>query len=148
MRAKDGIRKSGYAILVEGYFDLISLWNAGLTNVLASMGTALTAEQVELLRRYTGNVAVLFDADEAGRKALQRSVQLFLSGGVHARAVVLPEKYDPDDYVRQFGREKLEQIIEAAPSVIDYYIDHLVGEKVSLEEKRDAVREALHFVAG
>lgn len=148
MRAKEGIRKSGYAILVEGYFDLISLWNAGLTNVLASMGTALTAEQVELLRRYTGNVAVLFDADEAGRKALQRSVQLFLSGGVHARAVVLPEKYDPDDYVRQFGREKLEQIIEAAPSVIDYYIDHQVGDKVSLEQKRDAVREALHFVAG
>jgi DNA primase len=147
MRAKEGIRKSGYAILVEGYFDLISLWNAGLTNVVASLGTALTAEQVELLRRYTGNVAVLFDADEAGKKALQRSLQLFLSGGVQAKAVVLPEKYDPDDYVRQFGREKLEKIIDQAPSVIDYYIDHLVGEKVSLEEKRDAVREALHFVA-
>ena len=147
MRAKEGIRTSGYAILVEGYFDLISLWNAGLTNVVASLGTALTAEQVELLRHYTGNVAVLFDADEAGKKALQRSVQLFLSGGVQAKAVVLPEKYDPDDYVRQFGRAKLEEVIDQAPSVIDYYIDHLVGEKVSLEEKRDAVREALQFVA-
>ena len=147
MRAKEGIRKSGYAILVEGYFDLISLWNAGLTNVVASLGTAFTAEQVELLRRYTGQVAVLFDADEAGKKALQRSIQLFLSGGVQAKAVVLPEKYDPDDYVREFGREHLEKIIDQAPSVIDYYIDHLVGEKVSLEEKRDAVREALRFVA-
>lgn len=147
MRAKEGIRKSGYAILVEGYFDLISLWNAGMTNVLASLGTALTVEQVELLRRYTGHVAVLFDADEAGKKALQRSLQLFLSGGVQARAVVLPEKYDPDDYVRQFGRENLEKIIDQAPSLIDYYIDNIVGGKVSLEEKRDAVREALHFVS-
>ena len=147
MRAKEGIRKNGYAILVEGYFDLISLWNAGMTNVLASLGTALTAEQVELLRRYTGNVAVLFDADEAGRKALQRSLQLFLSGGIQAKAVVLPEKYDPDDYVRQFGRENLEEIIDQAPSIIDYYIDNIVGEKAALEEKRDAVREALHFVS-
>ena len=147
MRAKDGIRKSGYAILVEGYFDLISLWNAGLTNVLASMGTALTAEQVELLRRYTGHVAVLFDGDEAGKKALQRSIQLFLSGGVQAKAVVLPETYDPDDYVRQYGKENLEKLIDQAPSLIDYYIENITGGKVAIEEKRDALREALHFVS-
>ena len=147
MRAKEGIRQSGYAILVEGYFDLISLWNAGLTNVVASLGTALTAEQIELLRHYTGHVAVLFDGDEAGKKALQRSLQLFLSGGVHAQAVLLPEGCDPDDYVRQFGRESLQKLIEAAPSLIDYYIDNIVGSKVTLEEKRDAVREALRFVA-
>jgi DNA primase len=82
---------------VEGYFDMTSLWNAGITNVLATMGTALTKEQVDLLRRYTENVAVLFDPDEAGKKALERSLQLFLAGGIQAKAVVLPDGYDPDD---------------------------------------------------
>jgi len=146
-RAKEGIRKSGYAILVEGYFDLISLWNAGITNALASMGTALTAEQVDLIRRYTGQVAVLFDADEAGKKALQRSMPLFLAGGLQARAVVLPGNNDPDDYVRKYGRASLEKIIEESPSLVDYYIDVIIGKKATLEENRDAVKEALIFAS-
>lgn len=147
-KAKEGIRKQGYAILVEGYFDLISLWNAGITNVLASMGTALTMEQVELIRRYTGRVAVLFDADEAGKRALQRSIPLFLTGGIQAKAVVLPENNDPDDYVRKHGPESLEKIIGGAPSLIDYYLDNLLSEKATLEEKRDAAKEAMLFAAG
>lgn len=147
-RARDGIRRSGHAILVEGYFDLIALWNVGIVNVLATLGTALTREQVEMLRRYTGHVAVLFDADEAGRKALERSLQLFLGAGIQAKAVVLPERYDPDDYVRRFGRESLENIIDQAPSMVDYYIENIVGQREALEEKRDAARDALSFMSG
>jgi DNA primase len=112
------------------------------------LGTALTREQVELLRRYTEHVVVIFDPDEAGRKALERSLQIFLAGGVQAKTVVLPEGYDPDDYVRKFGRESLEEIIAGAPSLVDYYIDHIIGKKDSLEDKRDAVREALSFISG
>jgi len=146
-RAREGIRGRGYAILVEGYFDLIALRNVGIANVLATLGTALTKEQVDLLRRYTEHVAVLFDADEAGRKALERSLQLFLGGGIQAKAVVLPEGYDPDDYVRKFGRESLENIIDLAPSMVDYYIENIVGNRDTLEEKRDAARSALSFMS-
>ncbi len=147
-KAAEGIRMSGYALLVEGYFDLIALRNVGILNVVATLGTALTKEQVDLLRRYTRRVAVLFDADEAGKKALEKSLQLFLAGGIQAKAVVLPEGYDPDDYVRSFGREKLEDIINHAPSMIDYYIENIVGKKIALEEKRDAVKDALTFISG
>ncbi len=146
-RAKEGIRKSGHAILVEGYFDLISLWNAGLTNAVASLGTALTAEQVELMRRYTEQVAILFDGDEAGKKALKRSLPLFLAGGLQARAVVLPEKNDPDDYVRHNGKESLEELIAGAPTLVDYYIDDVIGDKDTLEGKQTAVKEALLFLS-
>lgn len=147
-RAREGIRRHGYAILVEGYFDLIALRNVGIDNVVAPLGTALTKEQVDLLRRYTTRVAVLFDADEAGKKALERSLQLFLEGGVQAKAAVLPEGYDPDDYVRKFGREELENIIDRAPSLIDYYIEYIVGNREALEDKRDAARNALSFISG
>ncbi|MCG6533621.1 MAG: DNA primase [Syntrophales bacterium LBB04] len=146
-RAKENIRKSGYAILVEGYFDLISLWNVGIDNCVATMGTALTKEQVELLRRYTGHVVALFDPDEAGRKALEKSLLLFLTGGLQAKAVVLPEGYDPDDYVRKFGGASLREIIAQAPSLVDYYIENIVGKRATLEEKRDAVKEAMAFVS-
>ncbi len=146
-RAKEGIRKAGYAILVEGYFDLIALRNAGMTNALATLGTALTREQVDLLRRYTGQVVVLFDPDEAGKKALARSLPLFLSGGLQTRAGVLPENYDPDDFIRKFGRQSLEELIARAPSAVDYYIDSLVMGRDTLEEKRDAAQEALSFLA-
>jgi DNA primase len=146
-RAKENIRKSGYAILVEGYFDLIALCNVGISNVIATLGTALTREQVELLRHFTGHVVALFDPDEAGKKALERSLQLFLAGGLQAKAVVLPEKYDPDDYVRKFGGDSLREIITRAPSMVDYYIENIVGKRATLEAKRDAVKEALAFVS-
>lgn len=147
-KARDDIRKSGYAILVEGYFDLIALRNVGMDNVLATLGTALTKDHVNTLRRYTGHVAVLFDADEAGRKALERSLQLFLGGGVQAKAVVLPEGYDPDDYVRKFGRGGLENIINRAPFMVDYYIENIVGHRAALEEKRNAAKDAIAFISG
>ncbi|MGZ3596708.1 MAG: DNA primase, partial [Syntrophales bacterium] len=83
-RTKEDIRKKGYAILVEGYFDLITLWASGVRNVIATLGTALTREHVDLMRRYTSHVAVVFDPDEAGKKALTRSIELFLSGNMHA----------------------------------------------------------------
>lgn len=106
-QAKEAIRRSGYAILVEGYFDLIVLWNAGITNVVATLGTALTRDHLSLIRRYAERVAVLFDGDEAGRKALARSVELFVAAHMDARAVVLPEGLDPDDFVRRHGGDAL-----------------------------------------
>ena len=145
-RTKEDIRKNGYAILVEGYFDLITLWGAGIRNVIASLGTALTRDHVDLIRRYTGQVIAVFDPDNAGKKALARSIELFLAGNVHAKAVVLPDGYDPDKYIRTFGGEALEGLIHRAQSMIDYYIENIIGKVATLEEKRDALRESVSLI--
>ena len=142
-RTREEIRRKGFAILVEGYFDLIALWSHGIRNVVATLGTALTHEHVDLIRRYTQTMAVIFDSDEAGKKALTRSIDFFLAGNMRAKAVVLPDGYDPDDYVRTFGKERLDETIKQAGSMIDYYIDHVIGERKGLEEKREALRQAI-----
>jgi DNA primase len=146
-KTKEEIRRSGYTILVEGYFDMIALWNAGIRNVVATLGTALTREQVQLIRRYTLQVVALFDPDEAGRKALARCLELFLTENVEGKAVILPDGYDPDDYVRTFGKESLlERMAEAVP-MVDYYIDHFIGGKRSLEKDREALSAAIAFLS-
>ncbi len=145
-RAREEIRRQGYAILVEGYFDLLQLWNAGITHVVATLGTALTREQVELLGRYTSQVAVLFDPDEAGKKALERSLALFLAGNMQARVVNLPGEYDPDDYVRAFGKSSLLELIARAPSMVDYYVENTLGDRGTFEKDREALRNALTLI--
>ncbi|MDQ5985379.1 MAG: DNA primase [Syntrophus sp. SKADARSKE-3] len=144
---KEEIRKKGFAVVVEGYFDLISLWNTGVKNVVATLGTALTPDHVTLLRRYTSSAAVVFDPDEAGKKALARSLALFLSGGVHMKAVVLPDGYDPDDFARAFGKEKFEAIVDQAGPAVEYYIDTILGTRGSLEHERERLKEAISFIA-
>ena len=145
-RTKESIRSKGFAILVEGYFDLISLWSAGIKNVAATLGTALTRSQVDLLGRYTKRVAAVFDPDEAGRKALSRSLELFLAGNVHAMAVILPAGYDPDSFVRAKGREKMEEFVAGAQPMADYYIEEILGNAGTLEEDREKLRNAVAFV--
>lgn len=144
---REAIREKGFALLVEGYFDLIALWNAGITNVVAMLGTALTRAQVDLIRRYATRVVAVFDPDEAGKKALARSLELFLAGNVHARAVILPEGYDPDEFVRVNGREKMDEVVAKAWPMADYYIDHILGGRGTLEEDRDKLREAVSFLS-
>ena len=145
-KAKEKIRKQGFALIVEGYLDLISLWNAGISNVVATLGTALTREHLELLRRYTLNVVALFDPDEAGKKALDRSLELFLSMNMHAKALILPDGCDPDDYVKKYGKEKLDKLIELAPAISDYYIENVLGNGKTFEENRDVVKTATEFI--
>ena len=146
-RTREAIREKGFALLVEGYFDLIALWNAGITNVVAMLGTALTRAQVDLIRRYTTRVVAVFDPDEAGKKALARSLELFLAGNVHARAVILPDGYDPDEFVRVNGREKMDEVVAKAWPMADYYIDQILGGRGTLEEDRDKLREAVAFLS-
>jgi DNA primase len=145
-RTREAIRQAGFSLLVEGYFDLIALWGAGIQNVVATLGTALTRAQVDLLRRYAPSVAVVFDPDEAGRKALARSLELFMAGNVHAKAVILPEGQDPDDFVRTRGRREMEALVARAVPMVDYYIDEILGGRGTLEEDRDKLREAVAFL--
>ena len=145
-RTKGEIREKGYAIFVEGYFDLISLWNTGIRNVVATLGTALTRDHVDLIRRYAEQVVVVFDPDVAGKKAMARSIELFLSGNVHAKTVVLPDGHDPDQYVRTYGGVAFVELIKHAQSMVDYYIENIIGTVATLEKKRDALRESVAFI--
>ena len=109
-QAKQAIRKSGEVILVEGYTDVISMHQAGVENVVASSGTALTIEQVKMLGRYAQrpsvlNILLLYDADTAGADAALRGIDLVLSQGHSAYAIALPDGEDPDSFVREHGGE-------------------------------------------
>ena len=118
--AKDEIRRQDKAILVEGYMDLISLYQSGIKNVVAVSGTALTEDQVLLLSRYTKNAVLLFDADTAGIKASMRSIELLLRRDMEIKIVSLPSGEDPDSYVNNYGKEKFEELIRYAQNFIEY----------------------------
>jgi DNA primase len=118
--AKDDIRKLDKAIIVEGYMDLISLYQAGIKNVVAVSGTALTDEQAQLLSRYTKNVVLLFDADTAGIKASMRSIEILLKEDFDVKIATLPKDEDPDSYVTKFGKEAFEDIVKRAENFLEY----------------------------
>jgi DNA primase len=110
-QAKAEIRKQDVCYLVEGYTDVLSLYQAGISNVVASSGTALTPEQVRLIRRFTFNVVLLYDGDAAGIKAAIRGVDIMLEEGMNVKVVVLPEGEDPDSYVRSSGSDAMLEYI-------------------------------------
>ncbi len=118
--AKDDIRKLDKAIIVEGYMDLISLYQSGIKNVVAVSGTALTDDQAQLLSRYTKNVVLLFDADAAGIKASMRSIEILLRRDFDVKISTLPKGEDPDSYVTKFGKEAFEEIIKRAENFLEY----------------------------
>lgn len=113
IRAEDSI------IIVEGYMDLVSLYQAGVKNVGATMGTALTVDHAKLIKRITTNVVVLFDSDEAGQKAAERSLPLLLAAGLYPRGLILTEAKDPDEYITKFGLEALQKKIKSAPELFN-----------------------------
>ena len=122
--AKDEIRRLDKAILVEGYMDLISLYQSGIKNVVAVSGTALTEEQVQLLSRYTKNVVLLFDADTAGIKAAMRSIELLLKRDFEIKIVSLPQGEDPDSYVNNYGKEKFDEMVKSAKNFLEYQSEY------------------------
>jgi DNA primase len=147
--AKDDIRKLNKAILVEGYMDLISLYQNGIKNVVAVSGTALTEDQVLLLSRYTKNVVLLFDADTAGIKASMRSIELLLKKEFEIKIASLPAGEDPDSFVNKFGKEKFEDFINRAQNFLEYqtaYYDSqgMFNDPATMTE---AIRELVKTIA-
>ncbi len=118
--SKDDIRKQNKAILVEGYMDVIALYQHGIKNVIASSGTSLTEEQVRLLSRYTKNIVVIFDADTAGKKAALRSIEILLKQDFEVTVLSLPDGEDPDSYVNKFGKNQFIEIIHTAKNFLEY----------------------------
>ncbi len=110
-QAKNIIRQKDNCFLVEGYTDVLSMHQADVENVVASSGTALTEEQIKLIKRFTENVTVLFDGDAAGIKAALRGIDLILKGGLNVRVVLLPDNDDPDSYSRKVGTSEFQKYL-------------------------------------
>ena len=143
--AKNAIRRSGTALLVEGYMDVVSLAAAGFENAVAPLGTAVTPDQVAVLRRYTSRAQLLFDSDAAGLKATFRAADLLLAGGVHPCVVTLPPGEDPDTIVHAEGAEALQGYIDEALDVLDRKLQILEEHDHfgSIEQTRSAIDRLL-----
>ena len=123
--SKDFIREQDCAVIVEGYLDFIIPYQEGLKNIVASQGTALTLEQIKLLKRYTHNVIMIYDGDTAGEIATLRSLDMLIDEGINVKVVPLPKGMDPDTLVRNDGVNALKNKIEKAESFFDYKLDVL-----------------------
>ena len=134
-RAQPGIRERNAVIVVEGYFDLLTLHRNGVSNAVAVLGTALTTDQIDILKRYTPNLVLVFDGDPAGRKASFRNLPELLERDIPARVVYLPGDEDPDSYLIKRGKEAFEKLVEEAPPLLDLYLK----ERMSKIDKRDSV---------
>lgn len=122
-RAKEGIRKADRSVLVEGYMDAIGVYASGVREVVASCGTALTAQQVQLLRRHARRIVVNFDPDPAGAKAAERSIETLLEQGMEVRILELDGGLDPDEYCKQRGAEAYMEKLEAAQGYFYWLAD-------------------------
>lgn len=122
VEARPGISKEDRVIVVEGYIDAIALWQAGFRETVASLGTALTVEQLRLLSRYTRNILACFDGDEAGRKASLRALEVFLELGLLGRGVFIPQGYDPDTLVRQRGGAHFGGLLQGSELLIETFL--------------------------
>jgi DNA primase len=121
-QAKEAIRKQQYVVVVEGQMDCISLHQAGFANTVATSGTALTSDHMQLLKRLAGAVTFCFDADEAGSRATRKAGELALDAGMRAKVVVLPKGTDPDELVRS-NASAWREALKHAVWLVDYYID-------------------------
>ena len=146
--AYKAIRTSRQAIVVEGYMDAISLHAAGISNVVASMGTAFAAEQAKLLQRIADEVVFCYDSDSAGRKASVRAVSIARTAGLKVRIAGVPEGKDPDEYVRRYGKEAFLKVVAEAREGIDFQIEETIlqSDVSNLAGKVDAVSNILPFL--
>jgi DNA primase len=122
-RAKTAVNKAAYAVLVEGYMDVIGVYSAGVRNVVASCGTALTNTQVRAVKRHADRIVVNFDPDTAGATAAEKSIQMLLDEGLHVRILELEGDRDPDEYVKEVGAEAYRSRLEKAPAYFHWLAD-------------------------
>jgi DNA primase len=147
--SKEFIRQEDNALMVEGYADLISLYQAGIQNVVASSGTALTEEQLTLIGRFSKNLTLVYDADSAGSSATVRGIDLALEHDLNVRIVELPEGEDPDSFVQQHGGKEFNERLANAISFIDFKAKQFqrAGAFATAEGKTQAVRSLVQSIA-
>jgi DNA primase len=138
--ARECIRKKGFALIVEGYLDVIVCHQGGFSNAVAPLGTALTVRHLEKLRSVTKKVVLVFDGDQAGKAAASRALPVLCESGYSIRILLLPEGEDPDSFIRLQGSEAFERLIGSALSVVELRMQ-------SVADRTDAVRETLSLIA-
>ncbi|MCK5236341.1 MAG: DNA primase [Deltaproteobacteria bacterium] len=148
-KAKDEIKKKGYVLVSEGYFDCIALYNGGFTNSVATMGTALTELHLRRLKRLGADIYTIFDSDEAGKKAALRGLDNFIKEEVTAKVVLLPNGMDPDDLLKQDGPEALTKLIDEARPAMEFFLDDVKSsvDMNSAEGKGRYSKEALPMLS-
>jgi DNA primase len=142
-RAKEALRRSDFAVLVEGYMDAIAVARAGISNVVASCGTSLAEAQIKLLGRFTRRVIVNYDPDAAGQTATERSISLLLEQDFEVRVLALPGKADPDKFIREQGVEAYVKLLKESPP----YVDYLIGRARQMDlTTADGKQRAVNFL--
>lgn len=143
--AKEDIRKKNYIIIVEGYTDVLVTQQYGFNNIAASLGTALTAKQIGLIKRFTNAVLIAYDADSAGNMATLRSLDLLVKAGLEIKVIDLPQGYDPADFLIKKGSETFQNLINRSLSLIDYKLKILYSKYSikTIEGKVKVVKEIL-----
>jgi DNA primase len=146
--ARDAIRASERVIVVEGYLDVIAVSQAGIGEIVAPLGTALTVDQLRVLKRFAETVIACFDGDEAGRRAAAKSFPVFVEAGLWGRGVFLPAGDDPDTFVRQHGARVLQDEVEKAEPLVDAYVASLTGTRLDAVGRRtEAARDVARLLA-
>lgn len=148
-QGKNAIRQQDNCYLVEGYTDVISLHQANVENVVASSGTALTEDQIKLIKRFTDNVTVLFDGDAAGIKAALRGIDMILTGGMNVRVVLFPDGEDPDSYSRKVGTQEFGEFLknntkDFVSFKADLYAKEAAGDPI---RKAESIKEIVASIA-
>lgn len=131
--------KKGYALVVEGYMDVISLHQAGFDNAIAPLGTAFTPEQAMLLRRYFTDVVIAFDSDEAGKKAALRTIPILERNGLNVKVIQVPEFKDPDEFIKNKGAEAFEKLIAGSHVGILFEID-VMSRSYNLDQADEKIK--------
>ncbi len=142
--------KKDFLIVAEGYMDVIALHQAGFTNAVACLGTALTQEQARLMKRYTDEVVLSYDSDEAGQKATKRAMQIFSDSGLKVRVLQLRGGKDPDEIIKKHGKERFQSLLDGAENDIEFNLIK-IGEKYDIsvsDGKMSFLKEAATFLAG
>ncbi len=148
-QARNAINRANKCYLVEGNVDVISMFQSGVENAVASCGTSLTTEQIRLIKRYTPNVTVLYDGDQAGIKAALRAVNMLFEEGMHVRVVLFPDGEDPDSYAQKYGSTQLQDYLAThEDNFIVYKTKVLLGDvKSDPIRKAEAMKEIVDTIA-
>lgn len=148
-QAKDEIRRTKFAILVEGYLDLIALYQFGITNVAASLGTAFTPEQSKLLSRFAKRIVINYDGDDAGIKAARRAVETLLPQDFDIKVLVLPDGLDPDEFVRANGTDVYNDLRGQAAAYLPFVLNSAVRDRKMnvARQKAEAIEDVLPVIS-
>jgi len=150
-RSHRAIQEAGYAIVVEGYMDAISVFGAGVENVVASLGTAFTVEHAKKLMRYAKEIYFCYDSDEAGQQATIRALSLVVRDtGAVVKVITVPDGKDPDEYIRKHGAEAFRELVKKALPLVDYRLKYVLSHVAydTLEGKGRALQEIMPVLTG